>query len=112
MASGTELFAHTPVPPRTRIASETPRRQSIYCLRYKLTAKQQSLGRLHGRVVKGVGHLGHGEAMEAGGREFNPRPGQCSRTSRSRQLMQFYHLNVSFFQNSEFIWNIVLVGKQ
>ena len=23
---------------------------------------------LHGRVVKGVGHLGHGEAMEAGGR--------------------------------------------
>ena len=25
---------------------------------------------LHGRVVKGVGHLGHVEAMEAGGREF------------------------------------------
>ena len=25
---------------------------------------------LHGRVVKGVGHLGHDEAMEAGGREF------------------------------------------
>ena len=25
----------------------------------------------HGRVVKGVGHLGHDEAMEAGGREFN-----------------------------------------
>ena len=24
---------------------------------------------LHGRVVKGVGHLGHDEAMEAGGRE-------------------------------------------
>ena len=23
---------------------------------------------LHGRVVKGVGHLGHDEAMEAGGR--------------------------------------------
>ena len=30
---------------------------------------------LHGRVVKGVGHHGHDEAMEAGGREFNPRPG-------------------------------------
>ena len=27
--------------------------------------------RLHGRVVKGVGHLGHDEAMEAGGREFS-----------------------------------------
>ena len=26
--------------------------------------------RLHGRVAKGVGHLGHDEAMEAGGREF------------------------------------------
>ena len=36
---------------------------------------------LHGRVVKGVGHLGHDEAMEAGGREFQPRPGHCSRMS-------------------------------
>ena len=27
---------------------------------------------LHGRVVKGVGHLGQDEAMEAGGREFEP----------------------------------------
>ena len=26
---------------------------------------------LHGRVVKGVGHLGHDEAMEAGGRWFS-----------------------------------------
>ena len=26
-------------------------------------------------MVKGVGHLGHDEAMEAGGREFDPRPG-------------------------------------
>ena len=26
---------------------------------------------LHGRVVKGVGHLGHDEAMEAGRREFS-----------------------------------------
>ena len=26
---------------------------------------------LHGRVVKGVGHLGHDEAMEAEGREFS-----------------------------------------
>ena len=30
----------------------------------------------------------------------------------TRQLVQFSHLNVPFFQNSEFIWNIVLVGKQ
>ena len=36
---------------------------------------------LHGRVVKGVGHLGHDEAMEAGGRELIPRPGHYSRTS-------------------------------
>ena len=36
---------------------------------------------LHGRVVKGVGHLGHDEAMEAGGREFDRRPGQYSRMS-------------------------------
>ena len=34
-----------------------------------------------GQVVKGVGHLGHDEAMEAGGREFDPRPGHYSRIS-------------------------------
>ena len=33
-----------------------------------------------GRVIKGVGHLDH---VCAGGREFNPRPGQCSRMSFS-----------------------------
>ena len=33
------------------------------------------------RVVKGVGHLGHDEVMEAGGREFDPRPGHYSRMS-------------------------------
>ena len=27
---------------------------------------------LHGRVVEGVGHLGHDEAMEAGGRQVEP----------------------------------------
>ena len=32
-------------------------------------------------MVKGVGHLGHDEAMEAGGREFDPRPGHYSRAS-------------------------------
>ena len=32
--------------------------------------------------------------------------------SPTRQLVRFSHLNVPFFQNSEFIWNIVLVGKQ
>ena len=36
---------------------------------------------LHGRVVKGVGHLGHDEAMEAGARQFDPRPGHYSRIS-------------------------------
>ena len=36
---------------------------------------------LHGRVVMGVGHLGHDEAMEVGGREFDPRPGHYSRMS-------------------------------
>ena len=36
---------------------------------------------LHGRVVKGVGHLGHDEAMEAGDREFDPRSGHYSRAS-------------------------------
>ena len=32
--------------------------------------------------------------------------------SQTRQLAQFSHLNVPFFQNSEFIWNVVPVGKQ
>ena len=40
---------------------------------------------LCGRVVKGVGHLGHDEAMEAGGREFEPRPGHSSRSFYSNQ---------------------------
>ena len=39
------------------------------------------LERLHGRVVKGVGHLDNDEAMEAGGRESDPRPGHYSRKS-------------------------------
>ena len=30
---------------------------------------------------KGVGHLGNDEAMEAGCREFDPRPGHYSRMS-------------------------------
>ena len=42
---------------------------------YKLCTNVQynsnTIYRLHGRVVKGVGHLGHDEAMEAGGREFS-----------------------------------------
>ena len=40
-----------------------------------------AVGLLHGRVVKGVGHLGNGEAMEAGGREFDRRPGHYIRMS-------------------------------
>ena len=35
----------------------------------------------HSRVVKVVARLGHDEAMEAGGREFEPRPGHYSRMS-------------------------------
>ena len=38
-------------------------------------------GTLDRRVVKGVGHLGHDEVMEAGGREFDPRQGHYSRMS-------------------------------
>ena len=34
---------------------------------------------LHGRGGEGVGHLGDDEALEAGGREFDPRPGRYSR---------------------------------
>ena len=37
----------------------------------KPMAYRVSSGRFHGRVGKGVGHLGHDEAMEAGGREFD-----------------------------------------
>ena len=32
-------------------------------------------------LVTGVGHHGHDEVMEAGGREFDPRPGHYSRMS-------------------------------
>ena len=37
--------------------------------------------RLYKPWPRGVGHLGHDEAMEAGGREFDPRPGHYSRMS-------------------------------
>ena len=39
------------------------------------------LNLVHGRVVNGVRHLGHDEAMEAGGQKFKPRPGHYSRMS-------------------------------
>ena len=32
--------------------------------------------------------------------------------SPTGQLVRFPHSNMPFFQNSEFIWNILLVGKQ
>ena len=66
-------------------------------------------------MVTVVGHLGHDEVMEAGGREFDPRPGGTivGRVfSPTRQLVRFSHLNMPSFRNSEFIWNVVLVGKQ
>ena len=65
---------------------------------------------LHGRV--GVGHHDHDEAMEAGGRGRGTIEGWVF--SPTRQLVRLSHLNMPFFQNSEFIWNtiIVPVGKQ
>ena len=66
-------------------------------------------------MVKDVGHLGHDEATEAGGREFDPRPGHYTVGrvfSPTGQPVRFSHPNVPFFKNSEFIWNIVPVGKQ
>ena len=58
-----------------------------------------------------MGHLGHDEAMEAEGREFDPRPGHYSRTS-FRPNQATGTVFSKFFQNSEFIWNIVPVGKR
>ena len=68
----------------------------------------QMMYRLHGGVVKGVGHLewevvsSISNNLTIVGRVFNP----------TRQLVRFSHLNVPFFQNSEFIFNVVLVGKR
>ena len=50
----------------------------------------------------------------AAGHELEPRPGHyvVGRVfSPTSQPVRFSHLNVPFFQNSEFIWNIVPVGK-
>ena len=50
----------------------------------------------------------------AEGREFDPWPGQYSRMSFSSEQVTgtvFPHLNMPFLPNSEFIENIVLVGK-
>ena len=41
---------------------------------------------LHGRVVKGVGHLGHDEAMEARGRAFSLN-GRAWDTSSMRDVV-------------------------
>ena len=49
----------------------------------RLGLRVSDVYRLHGRVVKRVAHPGHDEAMEAGGREFDPRPGHYSRMSFS-----------------------------
>ena len=42
-------------------------------------------------------------------------PDRCTKVgqvySPTRQLIRFSHLNVTFFQNSEFIWKIVPLGK-
>ena len=51
------------------------------------------------------------DTLAMGGREFNLRPGHYSRMSFwSKNRYGF--LIVPFFRNSEFIWNIVPVGKQ
>ena len=39
------------------------------------TTRRKSASHL-GRVIMGVRHLGHDEAVTVGGREFDPRPGQ------------------------------------
>ena len=65
-------------------------------------------------MVKGVGHFDHVEAMEAGGRAFEPRPMHYSRMSfyPNRQLVRFSHPNMPFFPNYAYIiWNGVFVGK-
>ena len=66
----------------------------------------------------GVRHLGHDEAMEAGGLEVvrsipdrDTIVGWVFCPTRQLELVWFFHLNVPFFQNSEFIWNVVLVGS-
>ena len=72
--------------------------------KYRRTCNYRIKYRLHGRVVKGVGSCEldrvHGEAMETGGREVDPRPGHYSRARfcPTRQLVRFSQLNVSFFQ--------------
>ena len=50
--------------------------------------------------MSGVGHLGHGAAMEAGGREFDTRPRHYSRMSfQSNQATgTVSHLNVPSFK--------------
>ena len=54
------------------------------------------------------------EAMDvwcAGGREFDRRPGMSFSSDQVTGTV-FPHLNKSFLPNSEFIKNIVLVGKR
>ena len=58
------------------------------------------------RVVDGVGHLGHVEAMECGYRELEPRPGHYRRIEflfQPGNCLWFSHPNMPFFPNSEFI---------
>ena len=55
----------------------------VATVRQKINVMEQVVlwYRLRSRVVRGVGHLGNDEAMEAGCREFDPRPGHYSRMS-------------------------------
>ena len=82
------------------------------------TCTELIIYRRRGRVGKGVGHLWTPcpclKLRCAGGREFDPRPGQYSRMSFSSDQVTgtvYPHLNMPFRPNSEFIENIVLVGK-
>ena len=52
-------------------------------------------------MVKGVGHLGRDEAMEAGGREFDHLPGNYS-----RRIGNYY-----YYQLSVFITNVRFVRQ-
>ena len=59
-------------------------------------------------MIKSVGHLGHGEAMEAGGREFDPRPGHYSRMSFDQATGTVFSSECAFFQNFEFFLNNIV----
>ena len=51
---------------------------------------------LHGRVVQGVGHLGHDEDTEAGSLEFDPRLGHYEVASHVKKLSFWRRYSLMF----------------